>query len=166
MLKVKLEEGAIFKKNNDKDTGFDVAVWRFCDVRKNAEGKRAITHLENEEYSLMPNRRITIDTGVSAEWDSLKGRFDSGLYSIDAQIRGRSGMNLDGTLCQFGTIDEIYRGRVCATIINLSDEEIILKKGERIAQIVIGYAYNPEIQIVDTLDDTARGKQGFGSSGK
>lgn len=164
-LKVKLEEGAILQKNNAKDSGFDVAAWRFCEVKKSKEGKRHITTLDVEEITLMPMQRIFVDTGVSAEWDSIHNSYYSGeSVLIDTQIRGRSGLNLDGLLCQFGTIDEIYRGRVGATLINLSGDEIVIRKGDRIGQIVIGLALSPKLKIVKELSETERGSKGFGSS--
>lgn len=165
-LKVKLEEGAIFQKNNEKDSGFDVSAWRFCAVNKNKDGKREITPLDYSEYALKPLQRVFIDTGVSAEWDSIhNGYYTGDNVLVDAQIRGRSGLNTDGLLCQFGTIDEIYRGRVGSVIINLSGEEVTIKKGDKIGQIVLGMALNPNIKMVDELSETARGDKGFGSSG-
>lgn len=166
ILNIKLEKGAIFQSNNENDTGYDVCAWRFCSVDKDASGKRIITHSTANEVVLEPLQRVFIDTGVSAEWDSIKDVYWNVNTIVDTQMRGRSGLNTDGILCQFGTIDEIYRNRVGAILINLSNDIITIKKGDRIGQIVIGIALKPKINIVDKLNETNRGLKGFGSSGR
>ncbi len=80
-----------------------------------------------------------------------------------ATIRPRSSTNAKGILTQIGTIDSGYRGEIKAVLINLTNEDIVIKKGERICQIVI----EPVIlaEFVDELKND-RGKGGFGSTGK
>ena len=80
-----------------------------------------------------------------------------------ATIRPRSSMNAKGILTQIGTIDSGYRGEIKAVLINLTNEDIVIKKGERICQIVI----EPVIlaEFVDELKNDRR-KGGFGSTGK
>lgn len=80
-----------------------------------------------------------------------------------ATIRPRSSMNLKGVLSQIGTIDSGYRGEIKAVLINLTDTDIEIKKGEKICQIVI----EPVI-LADFVEDLTndRGEGGFGSTGK
>ena len=65
-----------------------------------------------------------------------------------------------------GTIDSDYRGEIKVPLINHGQEDFIINRGDRIAQIVIAPVTMAELLEVDTLDETARGRGGFGSSGK
>lgn len=65
-----------------------------------------------------------------------------------------------------GVVDADYRGEVKVALHNLSDTPYTITAGERIAQLVITPIITPQILVVDTLDDTARGIDGFGSTGK
>lgn len=80
-----------------------------------------------------------------------------------ATIRPRSSMNVKGVLTQIGTIDSGYRGEIKAVLINLTDEDIKIKKGDKICQIVI----EPVVlaDFVENLGDE-RGEGGFGSTGR
>lgn len=88
----------------------------------------------------------------------------------EAQVRPRSGLALKHTLTVTnspGTIDAGYRGEVCVIMLNAAGkEDYNIKRGDRIAQMVI--AKLPEIEMVqvDELSDTKRGSGGFGSTGK
>ena len=88
---------------------------------------------------------------------------------FEAQIRPRSGLALKHDLMLTnspGTIDAGYRGEVGVIMYNGGTEEFQIKRGDRIAQMVI--AKLPEVQLVsaDTLSETDRGSGGFGSTGK
>ena len=65
-----------------------------------------------------------------------------------------------------GTVDSDYRGEVCAILINHSKVDFTVKRGERIAQMVIAKHEQAEITVVEDLDETERGAGGFGSTGK
>ena len=80
-----------------------------------------------------------------------------------ATIRPRSSMNLKGVLSQIGTIDSGYRGEIKAVLINLTDKDIKIKKGEKICQIVI-----EPVVLADFVEELVndRGEGGFGSTGK
>jgi dUTP pyrophosphatase len=65
-----------------------------------------------------------------------------------------------------GTIDADYRGEVKVILINLGEEPFTVQRGERIAQMVIAPVTQAEVLEVETLDDTARGQGGFGSTGR
>lgn len=88
---------------------------------------------------------------------------------IEAQIRPRSGLALQFGITLLnspGTIDCDYRGEIKVIVINLGDKDYILKRGERIAQMVLAPVCRAEICGVDSLDDTARGEGGFGHTGR
>lgn len=86
----------------------------------------------------------------------------------EAQIRPRSGLAAKfGISCVNtpGTIDADYRGEIHVNLINHGREPFVVKRGERIAQMIIAPVVQAVLEPVDTLDDTARGAGGFGSTG-
>lgn len=93
---------------------------------------------------------------------------------IEALIRPRSGLALKEGITILnspGTIDENYRGEVCAIVLNTTSKAYNVKKGDRICQLAIRQAVcsskSPiEWNVVSELDETNRGEDGFGSSGK
>lgn len=97
----------------------------------------------------------------------------TGLYislpeGYEAQIRPRSGLaakNGITVLNSPGTIDADYRGEIKVILVNLSNEDFLIKDGERIAQMVIAKHEQPTLVQVEVLDDTKRGEGGFGHSG-
>ena len=80
-----------------------------------------------------------------------------------ATIRPRSSMNAKGVLTQIGTIDSGYRGEIKAVLINLTGEDIEIKKGDKICQIII-----QPVTIADFVENLGdkRGIGGFGSTGR
>lgn len=84
----------------------------------------------------------------------------------EMQIRPRSGLATKGKQAIFGTIDSDYRGEVGAIIYNSSDNEFVVKKGDRIAQCLIAPVIIASFNAVDELSETERGNGGFGSTGK
>jgi len=86
----------------------------------------------------------------------------------EAQIRPRSGLALKNGITVLnspGTVDSDYRGEICAIIINHSQVDFTITRGMRIAQMVIAKHEQAKIIEVEDLDETARGKGGFGSTG-
>jgi len=98
---------------------------------------------------------------------------DTGLYTeiplgFELQIRSRSGLALKQGLIVLnspGTIDSSYRGQVGVIIFNTTDREIVIKKGDRIAQAVLCPVYKIKWNHVTELTTTNRGTGGFGSTG-
>jgi dUTP pyrophosphatase len=87
----------------------------------------------------------------------------------EGQIRPRSGWALkDGitVLNSPGTIDSDYVGEIKVLLINLGHESVEIKRGDRIAQLVIAPVVKVELVLVDKLETSARGAGGFGSTGK
>ena len=97
----------------------------------------------------------------------------TGLYialpeGYEAQIRPRSGLALKKGLTLLnapGTVDADYRGEIGVILVNLSDQEVTVEDGERIAQMVIACYEHTAWQPVEVLEDTLRGAGGFGHTG-
>lgn len=88
---------------------------------------------------------------------------------FEGQVRPRSGLasKFGVTLPNSpGTIDSDYRGEVCVPLINLGVAPFFVEPGMRIAQLVIAPVARASIEIVETLEETARGSGGFGSTGQ
>ena len=86
----------------------------------------------------------------------------------EAQIRPRSGLALKhgiGLVNSPGTIDSDYRGEIGIIMINFGREPFIIRRGDRIAQMVVARIHHALILEVDDLDSTVRGDGGFGHSG-
>ncbi|MBB6275882.1 dUTP diphosphatase [Porphyromonas circumdentaria] len=111
-----------------------------------------------EPVRLQPGERRLIPTGISIALP----------LGYEAQIRPRSGLALKKGITLLntpGTIDADYRGEIGVILINLSQEEVEIVSGDRIAQMVIARYEAVEWEAVDTLDETERGAGGFGHSG-
>lgn len=114
---------------------------------------------EDAPLTLEPGARALVPTG-------LKIALEQG---YEAQVRPRSGLALKhGLTClnSPGTIDSDYRGEVGVILINHGQEPFVIRRGERIAQMVIARHEQAEVVEVDTLDETSRGAGGFGSTGR
>lgn len=86
----------------------------------------------------------------------------------EAQVRPRSGLALKygiGLVNSPGTIDSDYRGEIGIILINWGHSPFEIKRGDRIAQMIISKVYRAEILQADYLDETVRGRNGFGHSG-
>ncbi len=108
--------------------------------------------------TISPSERIAVPTGLMMAIPA----------GYEIQIRPRSGLALKQGLTVAnapGTIDSDYRGEVKAIMINLSDENVTITRGMRIAQMVVAPVTKGKFIKVEQLDDTARGEGGFGSTG-
>lgn len=86
----------------------------------------------------------------------------------EAQIRPRSGLALRhglGLVNAPGTIDADYRGEIGLILINWGKEPFTIRRGDRVAQMVIGKVFRAQVEEVDEIDPTTRGEGGFGHSG-
>lgn len=111
-----------------------------------------------DPITLQPMERKIIPTGLAIALP--KG--------FEAQVRPRSGLaakNGVTVLNAPGTIDADYRGEVGVILVNLSAEPFTITRGMRIAQMIIASYTRAEWNLVDSLDETARGAGGFGSTG-
>ena len=110
------------------------------------------------EIELKPGARMAIPTGIAIELP----------LGVEAQVRPRSGLAVKNGVTVLnapGTIDADYRGEIKVPLINLGAEPFVIRRGDRIAQLVVA----PFVQVawdeVDSLDATTRGTGGFGSTG-
>jgi dUTP pyrophosphatase len=86
----------------------------------------------------------------------------------EGQVRPRSGLALKHGITLVnspGTIDSDYRGELGLAIINLGQKPYTIRRGDRLAQLVLHKVYQADIQVVQNLDDTDRADGGFGHSG-
>jgi dUTP pyrophosphatase len=112
----------------------------------------------DEDLIIAPGEVKLVKTGIAIALE--KG--------FEAQVRPRSGLALKNGITVLnspGTVDSDYRGEVCAILINHSKVDFVVKRGMRIAQMVIARHEQAIIEEVQDLDETKRGAGGFGSTG-
>jgi len=113
--------------------------------------------IEKEELELQPGERILAKTGIEVE-------VPKGFWG---NIRDRSGLAFNhGVHVLAGVVDETYRGEIGIVLVNLGKKPYAIKKNDRIAQMVITPYQTVDILFEEDLQDTRRGRDGFGSSGK
>lgn len=111
-----------------------------------------------ESLTLAPGARHAVATGFAMAIPA----------GYEVQVRPRSGLALkNGITClnSPGTIDSDYRGEVKVILANLGQDDFTITRGDRIAQLVPAPVQRASFDMVDDLDDTARGSGGFGSTG-
>ena len=107
---------------------------------------------------LGPGKSVIVPTGLAV---ALPRGFE-------IQIRPRSGLAAKKSISVLntpGTIDADYRGEIKVILINLGDQKFTIEKGLRIAQMVVCPVVKAQLEEVNELNDTARGEDGFGSTG-
>ena len=112
----------------------------------------------DESITLHPLERALVPTGLYVELPE----------GHEMQIRPRSGLAAKHGITVLnspGTIDADYRGEIKVILVNLSNESFTINPGERIAQMVVARYEKVEWSAVESLDETARGAGGFGSTG-
>lgn len=111
------------------------------------------------ELVIPAGERAIVPTGIAIELGT----------GTEAQVRPRSGLAAKNGITVVnapGTIDSDYRGEVKVILLNTGKEDFTIKTGDRIAQMVIAPVIRAEFTVAGSLDDTARGANGFGSTGK
>lgn len=109
----------------------------------------------DEELTIKPNHRALVKTGISME-------FPIGYVAL---VWDKSGIAKKGLTKVGGVIDSGYRGEYKIMLHNISSESYQIKKGEKIAQILIQPVVRPVIEEVEELSFSDRGENGFGSTG-
>lgn len=112
----------------------------------------------DKPLTLSPGHRALVPTGMCMAIPA----------GYEVQIRPRSGLAYKhGVTCLNtpGTIDADYRGEVKVLLINHGHEDFIIRRGERIAQMIVAPITQPAFEAVSDLDETDRGAGGFGSTG-
>lgn len=142
-LKVVLDPGAIMPtRAHETDAGFDLYApygGRIC--------------YRNDE---LHENSLRIDTGVHVE-------IPAGYVGM---LKSKSGLNVIDGITSEGVIDSGYTGSICVKLYNHSNRDVWIKKGQKISQLVLMPIITPDLEQVDSLDDTERGDGGFGSTGK
>ncbi len=112
-----------------------------------------------EPWTLQPLQRVLVPTGLSLAIPT----------GFEGQVRPRSGIAVKRGLTvpnAPGTIDSDYRGELFVALVNLDPQPQTIVRGERVAQLVVAPCVQAEFVAVDSLDATARGDGGFGSTGR
>lgn len=137
MMKIMLDEGVLMPtKAHETDAGYDIYA---------REGK------------VVPARGSAIfDTGVHIELP----------YGSVGMLKSKSGLNVKHGITSEGVLDVGYTGSICVKLYNHSDVDYEVKQGDKISQLVVMPILMPELELVDRLDETERGNNGFGSSGR
>lgn len=111
------------------------------------------------DFVLWPGERRLVGTGIALEIPP----------GYEGQIRPRSGLAVKHGITVLnapGTGDSDFRGEVCVLLVNLGNEAPMIKRGDRIAQLVIAECERVEIEQVAELGETERAAGGFGSTGR
>ena len=114
---------------------------------------------EDSPLILAPGQRALVPTGISVALPA----------GYEAQVRPRSGLASKHGVTVLnapGTVDADYRGEIGVLLINHGDSPFAIRRGERIAQMVIASVLRAELVATPTLSSTERGSGGFGSTGR
>ena len=113
---------------------------------------------ENEQIIIPAKGKQKLPTGIFVELPQ----------NTYGRIAPRSGLTWKKFLdVGAGVIDEDYRGEICVILFNFSDENVIIKKGEKIAQLIVEKIMPTEVEVYEcdkNLSETERGENGFGST--
>ena len=136
-MKIVLDDGAFIPyKAHPEDAGFDLMA---------------------RETQIVPaHGSATFDTGVHI-------KIPSGYVGF---LKSKSGLNVKHGITSEGVIDAGYTGSICVKLYNNTRIPYMVEKGDKISQLVILPICSDELEVVDSLDETARGNNGFGSSGR
>ena len=138
----------IINKSNHELPHYETIASAGMDLRANL----------SEPITLKPLERSIIKTGLFIELP----------IGLEAQVRPRSGLAAKKGITVLnspGTIDADYRGEIGVILVNLSNDDFIIEKGERVAQLIIAKHERAEWEEVEILSETDRGSGGFGSTG-
>ena len=109
-----------------------------------------------EDIVLKPGERRSVPTGIAIA-------LPDGYVSLVWDKSGPS--HKFGVKTLGGVLDSGYRGEYLIGLVNLGQEAFEIKKGQKIAQLLIQKVEHPEVEVVDELEETSRGAGGFGSTG-
>lgn len=138
-MKIKLDKGAYMPtRAHDTDAGLDL----YCPVG---------------QAQIVPAKESAVfDTGVHVELP----------YGTAGMVKSKSGLNVKHGLTSEGVIDVGYTGSIVVKLYNHSGYDYKVEEGDKISQLVIVPILTPELELVNSLDDTERGNGGFGSTGR
>lgn len=136
-MKIKLDEGAKMPtRAHDTDAGLDLYA---------------------RDTQIVPAKEsATFDTGVHIELPFMTAGF----------LKSKSGLNVKHGITSEGVIDSGYTGSIVVKLYNNSGYDYEVKAGDKISQLVIMPVLLPDLELVESLEETDRGENGFGSSGR
>ncbi len=111
-----------------------------------------------EDLTLLPGARALVPTGFAIALPA----------GYEAQVHPRSGLAMrHGVTClnSPGTIDADYRGPVCVVLANLGTEPFTIRRGDRIAQLIVAPVSRAQFDLIEDLPESERAAAGFGSTG-
>ena len=138
----------IINKSKHQTPSYETLLSAGMDLRANI----------SKSITLKPLERVIVKTGL----------FIALPAGLEAQVRPRSGLAAKKGITVLnspGTVDADYRGEIGVILVNLSNEDFLIKDGERIAQLIIAKHEQITWKEVSILDKTQRGEGGFGSTG-
>jgi deoxyuridine 5''-triphosphate nucleotidohydrolase (dut) len=141
-----------FKK---ADSAMDLPLPRYMSLQ--AAGMDLYANVQ-DNIIIKPDKRAIIPTGIMIALPE----------GLEAQVRPRSGLAFKygiTVLNSPGTVDADYRGEICIVLINFGEGDFVVKRGDRVAQLVINRIEQIEPVEVEELPDSERGSRGFGSTG-
>lgn len=130
-----------------------------------------------DENAILPTRSHSTDAGLdlyARETQIVPARgstvFDTGVHialppNMAGVLVSRSGLNFKHGITSEGLIDTGYTGSIGVKLYNNSDNYYTVHKGDKISQLIIVPILTPTLEVVDRLEETERGNNGFGSTG-
>lgn len=141
----------------DFDASFPVMLDAGAYMPERAHEDDAGFDLRSPKPDFLPARgSVVIDTGVHI-------KIPKGYAGM---ICSKSGLNIKHGIISDGLVDAGYTGSIRVKLYNLSDESYVVYTGDKISQIVFVPIAEPNLEVVDALDETERGDNGFGSTGR
>lgn len=138
-MKIKLDDGAFMPtRAHDTDAGLDLYA------------------NEKESRVIWAGKSAVFDTGVHVE-------LPPGTVGM---LKSKSGMNVNLDITNEGVIDEGYTGSIKVKLYNHGEENRVIGRRDKISQLVILPCLRPDLELVESLEETERGDAGFGSSGR
>ncbi len=131
-----------------------------------------------DDGAYLPTRAHESDAGLDlyAREDTIvcakeSAKFDTGVHielppDTVGFIKSKSGLNVKHGITSEGVIDEGYTGSIVVKLYNHSGYDYVVKRGDKITQLVVLPVVKPSLELVDSLEQTDRGNNGFGSSGR
>lgn len=140
IMKVTLDKNAVMPtRAHDADAGLDLYAPKGMEVT-----------------NFVPGGSVIIDTGVHVQ-------IPEGYCGL---LVSKSGLNVKFGITSTGLIDSGYTGSICVKLYNHGQGIYAVRGGDKISQLVLMPVITPTLEVVDRLDDTDRGDNGFGSTGK
>ena len=149
------------------------------EVRKKLERRKKPTvKVVLDEGAKMPYRAFSGDAGYdlfsredAVIYPSSGGLFDTGVHVAISEgyvgfLKSKSGLNVKHSIQSEGVIDSGYTGSIHVKLFNHGSKAVRIEKGQKISQLVLLPIITPELELVDSLEETERGSGGFGSTGK